>query len=215
MPKSKRRRDDSSPVEGSSGGADASIGAIDAAYADIDGYGIARAEKRRQRDNGIFETGIQYGEISSSAFATALEWCSPKSGETFIDLGSGTGKAVLTAAAHTAFASATGVEILRPLHDAALIALKNCPPLKSKDVHFVCADALDYSWTECDLIFVSLTCFADEQVARIASGVDKLAKGARLLVTSRALESSGLRLLKRESLPYGKGRMTFLAYERI
>ena len=115
--KTKRLREESGG-ESSSGAV--GVDAVEAAYAEIDGYDIARAEKRRQRDAGVFQTGIQYGEIATRAFVTALEWCRPSAGDTFIDLGSGTGKAVLTAAAHTAFSSATGVELLKPLHDAAM-----------------------------------------------------------------------------------------------
>ena len=99
---------------------------VDAAYDAVDGYAIARVEKKRQRDAGEMLDGIQYGEVSTSAFAEALAWMNPNPGESFIDLGSGTGKAVLTAAAAYSLASATGVQILRPLHDAAVSALGRC-----------------------------------------------------------------------------------------
>ena len=218
--KKKRPRDEAKRGGGDGGGGGGSRSRlddlVDAAYESIDGYEIARAEKKRQREAGIFAEGIQYGEIATAAFADALAWCAPKSGERFIDLGSGTGKAVLTAAATHAFSTATGVELLRPLHDAAEQACKRCATLKTRDVRFVCGDALEYAaWTDHDVVFVSLTCFTDEQVARVAADVEKLAKGSRVLVTSRALDSPALRLLRRETLRYGKGRMTFLAYERV
>ena len=37
--------------------------------------------------------------LREDGFLAALQWCDPRPGETFIDLGSGTGKAVLAAAA--------------------------------------------------------------------------------------------------------------------
>ena len=203
---------------------------VDAMYSDIDGYAIAKDEKRRQRDAGVFLEGIQYGEINPTAFVRALSWCSPKSGESFIDLGSGTGKAVMTAAATYAFSSATGVELLRPLHDAAVAALarSDANTLLTKDVRFVCADALEHDWIGHDIVFVSLTCFSDEQVARVAAGAEKMRVGARLLVTTKALEgrnSQGhadrkrafpsLKLLHNDQLHYGKGKLTFRAYERV
>ena len=186
--------------------------------------------KRRQRDAGVFLEGIQYGEINPTAFVRALSWCSPKQGESFIDLGSGTGKAVMTAAATYAFSSATGVELLRPLHDAAVAALarSDANTLFTKDVRFVCADALEHDWIGHDIVFVSLTCFSDEQVARVAAGAEKMRVGARLLVTTKALEgrnSQGhadgkrafpsLKLLHNDQLHYGKGKLTFRAYERV
>ena len=69
------------------------------AYAAVDGYALAREEKAAQRAAGIFRDGIQYGEVSTASFARCLEWVQPIAGEIFFDLGSGTGKAVLTAAA--------------------------------------------------------------------------------------------------------------------
>lgn len=234
MPKDKRKRDAAGSGSSNSGGSNnlspsssattasaattsaSSFTHVDAAYAAVDGYEIARAEKKRQRDTGVILDGIQYGEIATAAFAEALGWCAPQAGEKFVDLGSGTGKAVLSAAAAYAFSSATGVEILQPLHEAAMAARARCNELKTEDVRFVCADAIKFPWTDHDVVFVSLTCFTDDMVASIAADAKQLAKGSRMLVTSRALECPGaLRLLKRGQLPYGKGRMTFLAYERI
>lgn len=215
-PQSKKRRAECSTSESDPSEA---LASVDAAFASVDGYEIARTEKRRQRDAGVFIEGVQYGEVKSSAFACALGWCSPKPGETFIDLGSGTGKAVLTAAALSAFSAVEGVEILRPLHEAAVAARARCndAALRTKlaDVHFHCADALAYPWAAFDIVFVSLTCFTDEQVARVRERVADLATGARIIVTSRTLDSAALKMLRRADLPYGKGRMTFIAYERI
>ena len=78
-----------------------------------------------------------------------------------------------------------------------------------------CADALEFPWTSHDLVFVSLTCFTEEMVARVAARAEELTIGARIIVTSRPLESACLRLLRRERLCYGKGMMTFIAYERV
>lgn len=187
-------------------------------YAAIDGYGIARESKKRQRAEGVFLDGIQYGEVREDGFLAALQWCDPRPGETFIDLGSGTGKAVLAAAATIALKSATGVEIVRELHEAALKAAGQCQSiggLPTSEVRFHCTDALAFAWQEHDLVFCSLTCFTEEQAEVVRRGAEQLHKGARLLVTSRTLDSPLLRLLKRQDVPYGKGRMTFLAYERV
>ena len=56
--------------------------------------------------------------LREDGFLAALQWCDPRPGETFIDLGSGTGKAVLAAAATIALESAIGVRIVRELHVA-------------------------------------------------------------------------------------------------
>ena len=191
---------------------------IETAYRSIDGYGIARDAKRQQRESGVFHDGIQFGEVRVESFLTALAWLMPQPGETFIDLGSGTGKAVLTAAAFYPLGSAKGVELLRPLHDAGVVALERCrSSLRSASVSLACGDALEFPWSTYDLVFVTLTCFTDEMVERVRVTAARLRKGARLLVTSRPLESEALRLIRREKLPYGEkhGMMSYLAYERV
>ena len=87
-----------------------SLAHLAAAYAAVDGYTLAREEKAAQRAAGVFRDGIQYGEVSAASFARCLEWVKPMAGEIFFDLGSGTGKAVLTAAALHPLAAATHVE---------------------------------------------------------------------------------------------------------
>jgi len=95
---------------------------LDSVYAFADGYQIARDEKQRQRKQGVYRDGLTYGEVAPSSFATVLNWIRPVAGEHFVDLGSGTGKAVLTAAILHPFGAAIGVEIQQALHDVALQA---------------------------------------------------------------------------------------------
>ena len=196
------------------------LSAINSAYGDIDGYAIARDAKRKQRERGVFLDGIQYGEVSPESFATALEWCSPQPNEHFLDIGSGSGKAVLTAAALYDFASSTGVEILQPLHEAALRAHAACPrgSLRCTDVRLVCADAfsMEPPWHEADVVFCTTTCFTDELIEQLEESAAQLRTGARLIVTTRELrhQVAGLRLLRKEKLGYGKGSLLFLAYEK-
>ncbi len=98
-------------------------------------------------------------------------------------------------------------------HGAILAA--GTDALLAADVRFECGDALAHPWTDCDLVFVSLTCFTDEMVERIAADAHRLRPGSRLLCTSRALDTSVLRLVRREPIKYGRGTLTFLAYERV
>ena len=79
---------------------DARLAALESLFAAAgDGYALSREAKRKQRENSVFLDGIQYGEVSISSFAAALAWVRPQPGETFVDVGSGVGKAVLAAAA--------------------------------------------------------------------------------------------------------------------
>jgi hypothetical protein len=60
-----------------------------------------------------------YGEVASDGFAEILALAEPQPGEAFIDLGSGSGKAVVLAAALHPFSKAVGVEFVRALHLAS------------------------------------------------------------------------------------------------
>ena len=118
------------------------------AFLDVDGYTAARVEKKKQREEGKFLDGIQYGEVDFSSFARALEWVTPRTGESFYDLGSGTGKAALTAAVAHPFGHVTAIEILKPLHLLAKTALAALPPhnLRAGEVRLVHGDALAHDW---------------------------------------------------------------------
>eukprot|EP00966_Prymnesium_polylepis_P320044 7376434-Prymnesium_polylepis.2 len=90
MPPSRKRKAEAAaaPAAAPTDGLEALV----AAYANVDGYAVANTTKRQQRERGIFLDGLTYGEIEPAAFARALEWVDPRDGESFCDLGSGTGK---------------------------------------------------------------------------------------------------------------------------
>lgn len=218
----RKRKAESAPVETSvlEAGSKDALDWIATAYADVDGYGVAREAKRRQREEGLYLEGLQYGEIDPSAFARALDWVAPRDGEDFWDLGSGTGKAALTAAVLFPFGHVRGVEILEPLHAAAERARAALPAsaLRSRELSLLCGDAFAQPWTEnAGIVFCTLTCLTDETIAELESACERLPRGARLIVTTRELRgaaASCMRLHRREKLPYGKGSLLFLAYER-
>ena len=116
----------------------------------------------------MFRDGIQYGEVSAASFARCLEWVTPVAGEVFYDLGSGTGKAVLTAAALHPLAAAYGIEIQPRLHEAALAARRafeaiEGASLRAGRVTLQCGDAFaeDAAWPEtADLVFCTTTCIS-------------------------------------------------------
>ena len=205
---------------------DARLTALETLFAAAgDGYALSREAKRKQRENSVFLDGIQYGEVSISSFAAALAWVRPQPGETFVDVGSGVGKAVLAAALLHPLEAAIGIEILDDLHDAAERALAAarrprapCGPLAARRVELRRADALapPVAWADdADVVFCTTTCFTPEMRAAFVRGAERLRVGARVIVTTAPLESARFRLLRSERLPYGKGSLLFFAYERV
>ena len=212
------------------------IAALAAAYADVDGYAIAREERASQRSRGIYVDGVTYGEVSVSGFATVLGWMKPQAGERFFDLGSGTGLAVHTAAAmYPTLDRAVGIEIQPELHAAARrahAALRAagcfhgsqavpCAPVRLEYGDALAPDILAKSqvppdgWPEeAELVFCTTTCFTDAMLGKLRAGVRRLRQGARVAVTTRGLSGvSGARLLRKGKVTYGKGALTFYVYE--
>jgi hypothetical protein len=110
----------------SGGGSDdsAAVALVDWVFRDVDSYAIARtgrAELEAALDTKL--SSLTYGEISVSPFVQLLRTLPrPATPPHFVDIGSGTGKAVLAAALAHTLASAVGVELVPQLHKTAVRA---------------------------------------------------------------------------------------------
>ena len=122
----------------------ANTNALDSIYATIDGYTLARDYRTALRAEGKFsETeNLQYGEVDNYAFASLLEQAvashvkvqSESTDKTlrlkFLDIGAGTGKPLLCAAATGIFNHCIGFEIVPSLCQAAAQAVKEASESK-------------------------------------------------------------------------------------
>ena len=103
---------------------DSAVALVDWVFRDVDSYAIARAgraELEAALDTKL--SSLTYGEISVSPFVQLLRSLpEPAAPPHFIDIGSGTGKAVLAAALARPLASASGVELVPQLHSTAVRA---------------------------------------------------------------------------------------------
>ncbi|GBG29524.1 Histone-lysine N-methyltransferase, H3 lysine-79 specific [Hondaea fermentalgiana] len=191
-------------------------------FANIDGYKVAAAVKRELREQKRYEetTALTYGEVRCSAFADLLRECAPTEKGTFADIGSGTGKAVLTAAL-CGFHDCLGIEIVDKLHACAEQGLDRAirEGLIAQDaqVKFVHGDsfALVDRWTQKDLIFAPTTCFTEDLMAQLTAALSALKPGARIITTTRTLTSKLLKLVLRKRFKYARGSLVFMVYERV
>src|SRR5262249_22625059 len=95
---------------------------------DASGYAIARGVIKRHKAAGRFDLveSLGYGEINVAAFGELLRRVAGSADaqrDVFVDIGSGTGKAVL-AASVAGFKRCIGVEIVRELDQAARTSLE-------------------------------------------------------------------------------------------
>lgn len=178
-----------------------------------------------------------YGEISADGFAQVLAIAAPQPGEVFVDLGSGTGKAVLVAAALYPFSKVIGIEFVAPLHEASvrlmahfrekiaqeleLYAGTRRPP----ETEMLLGDVTSIDWgllaqntssSPC-VVFAACTCWSQEQIDDLIAKAGKLSKGTRLITMTRnlKLEPRLWRKVSKSMAHYGRGRMTFFIHEKI
>jgi len=179
-----------------------------------------------------------YGEISLAGFAEILQLAQPQKGEVFLDLGSGTGKAVLLAAALHPFAKAVGVEFVAPLHKASTRLavhfqehiVKKLPLYSSgehspPEIEMVLGDVTSVDWTyygkmqqvSSTLVFAACTCWSDETLADLVQKAGTLKKGSRLITMSRILkfDPKVWKQVSKSMARYGRGRMTFFIHLKI
>mmetsp|Transcript_57570 Transcript_57570/g.184837 ORF Transcript_57570/g.184837 Transcript_57570/m.184837 type:complete len:398 (+) Transcript_57570:192-1385(+) len=155
-----------------------------AAFAGVDGVGLSDAGKRRLRREGDSE--LTYGEVQLLPFWQALrERVAPRAGEVFVDLGSGTGRAVLAVAlGFPELGACLGFELLPGLHAAALQALASLEAAgcAKAAVELREADFLDEPWEErADIVWVSSLCMSQRTLAAIQHRALGLRRGARVV----------------------------------
>lgn len=158
-----------------------------------------------------------YGEVHFLSFLQIVSLVSPKEGEHFVDMGSGAGKAVLTASLCFPFASATGIEILPGLVN---LAQKKAQTLQSSvaintDISFYLDDFLNYPLEDTQVVFINATAFQPFFWQQIQARLHDLPKGARVIVNTRTIQSDAFQLIHRDYHVMSWGLSTVAIYEKV
>ena len=140
-----------------------------------------------------------YGEIDFFSFYTILERTSPSTKDVFYDLGSGSGKAVLSAILFFNVHKSIGIELLAPLYEQSNIQLeKAIQRFQQHDVEkeyltqmeriqFINGSFLDCDFGDADIIYVAATCLTDATWDQLISKMSGLKPGSRIIVTTRLI----------------------------
>jgi hypothetical protein len=154
------------------------------------------------------QASLVYGDIDFFSFANILVKIKPRTGEIFVDLGSGTGRAVAAAMIlyGDVLSRSVGIEILPRLHRSAASVINDLilemaanPTFASHSCEAMVeeGDVLDeggFNWTTGDIIFINSTCFSDTLFQRVAAKCEQLKSGTRVLTLTKHLTSSRFKI---------------------
>jgi len=151
-------------------------------YKEIDGVELSATGKDEMGRAGDME--LIYGEVQLVPFWQVLEAAvNPQPGEVFIDLGSGTGRAVVAAALRfTHLQTCIGYEVVPTLHQAAEFVKQQLATEASAPLEFRCTDFREHSWeSTADIVWVSSLCMSEATLQDIRSRCTRLKPGARIV----------------------------------
>ncbi|GLD97927.1 hypothetical protein PINS_up006624 [Pythium insidiosum] len=175
---------------------------FDLLYAEFP-FRVARDASRKERkDNEYISMSLVYGEIAFSPFKTVVDqlrrWhrVLVRPGGVFLDIGSGTGKAVFAAALAHDFDACFGIEILESLHAIATHVHQNVwervikkqyalsMQKKRTRITFTLGDALDVDWPSSpDLVFLNSTCFTRSLLRELTKKLSMVCKPGAIVIT--------------------------------
>ncbi|KTC84027.1 hypothetical protein [Legionella drozanskii] len=140
-----------------------------------------------------------YGEIDFLSFYTILERTSPSTQDIFYDLGSGSGKAVLSALLFFHVSKSIGIELLPPLYEQSNTQLEKAVQRfqqhniekeylpQMERIQFINDSFLHYDFGDADILFVAATCLTDATWNELISKMARLKPGSRIIVTTRMI----------------------------
>ncbi len=205
-----------------------------------DGKRISKAERNA---GGMNSSNLVYGEVSFESLATVIWRLSddfinrPTSGSadeseqfnfpaTFVDLGSGTGRAIFACSSILNFSDFVGIEILEGLHEAAglvhakfkneFLTSKKIPAhQKFQNFRFEHDSFLQFDWSAADIVFANSTCFEDELMTELAERATKLRPGAYFISLTKRLMSPQFKLISSTQYTMSWGIATVHVHRRI
>jgi SAM-dependent methyltransferase len=168
---------------------DAAQSALDTLYAEVNGYNLSFADRTGARKD---DPSLTYGEMLLDPFLHLMSLVGPQPGETFFDLGSGTGKVVMMAHLTQPFARVTGIELLPGLHASAAATLdryerevRHTLPAAAGDIALLNGDMLVEDLTRADVIFVHSTCMTEALIGKLGEKVKTCKPTTRFVLISR------------------------------
>jgi len=182
---------------------------------------------RSRRAKELSTREFTYGEVQFHEWIGILRRSNPKSGEKFVDLGSGLGKAVFTAHLFFPFRLSLGIEFLDDLHETANRSLQHFDSQirtlldetkRSQQIRFEHKNMLHTNWKDADVVFFSASSFSDATIEAVSTKCAQLKPGARIITLTRQLvdvDEDLFREIDRAHCEMSFGPSTAFIYERL
>lgn len=151
----------------------------------------AYLSKQTRDEMNIQDDSFIYGEIDPQSLLNLIEIANPKSNEVFYDLGSGSGRAAISAALCFDFAEVVGIEFLPSLYllsQNQWSMIQAAQNIKDVNLSFVCGDYYDLDISGADIIFFNATACRGERWEKILTKFKELPVGTRLILTTHRIK---------------------------
>ncbi len=159
---------------------------FDLIYRAINGKKISKHWQRQQNNH---EEEYIYGEIDFLSFAELLAKSHAKPGDIFMDLGAGTGKAVIAAALLLPFQQCIGIELLTPLYESSQQNLQALMALNYQhaSIAFEQNNFLEIDLSRANILFINATAFRNKLWQRLYQKLQNLPPKTDIIITSHRL----------------------------
>jgi hypothetical protein len=179
-----------------------------------------------RKERGTKATSLTYGEIDYKSFITILRKCCcgfDTREKIFIDLGSGTGRAVFAARINEDFASCEGIELLEGLQEASEQVAVRFEACFQKFLHYKSSNKVkltkgsitELDWSHGDFVFANSTCFGADLMAKVSGQAEKLKAGSILVSFTNPLNSEYFELLEKTKYSMSWGPATVYVHRRL
>mmetsp|Transcript_8898 Transcript_8898/g.33596 ORF Transcript_8898/g.33596 Transcript_8898/m.33596 type:complete len:703 (-) Transcript_8898:231-2339(-) len=158
-------------------------------FGDVDGGSVSQHDRSELDKHG--NSSFTYGEVEFVSFSKLLAKCDVQPGASFVDLGSGTGKAVFAAAfGGHGFGRCVGIELLPSLHKAAeelkdrvtgarSDTLSRLLSFSLPSIELIAGDMTIVDWSYADVVYTSSICFTDELLEKIGKLAARMKRGSK------------------------------------
>jgi hypothetical protein len=183
-------------------------------YQGVDGFRLSKEARATQ--DAIEYT---YGEIEWTSFIALLSLTHPNHQSVFYDLGSGVGKAVCACAMVFNVKKSCGVELFKPLHQAAIEQQQRLREIDgyqsaSRSIRFINGNFLHRDLSEATHLFINATTLFGETWDLLKQRLIQLKPNTTIITTSKQLPSDHFHLIKKTTTLMSWGPVSTFIYKK-